>query len=167
MRYLWLIRHAKSAEGAVGQRDHERPLNARGEQDGPNMARWYARQCHKVQWIWASTATRAQATAEFVAQGMQCEVTSEGRLYLASAETILDIIRITPPEVEGVAVVAHNPGLTHAANMLSQDAVTDNLVTFASALFAVENDWADVTFGTNHFLSLTSPKGLTDPLGSR
>ena len=66
---LWLIRHAKSAWNEPGLRDFDRPLNARGERDGPNMASWLQAQSDPASWVWTSTATRARATASFVQTG--------------------------------------------------------------------------------------------------
>ena len=64
---LWVIRHAKSSWADHGQADLERPLNKRGNADGPRMAHWLATQAEPATWIWSSDAARALATAEFVA----------------------------------------------------------------------------------------------------
>ncbi len=124
------------------------------------MRDFYAAHDRKAEWIWVSSAVRAQETAQFVADGMGTEIITAPELYMAHPEAILDVVRATPPGIEAVAVVAHNPGLTQITNLLGPDAVTDNLVTFGSALFAVETEWENLTFATNHFLSLTTPKTL-------
>ena len=160
MRYVWLIRHGKSSDGAPGKADHERPLNPRGEADGQLMQDWYAAHPNPAEWIWASSAIRAQLTTEYVAQGFSSPQTTAPELYLSSPETILDVLRATPNGVQSVAVVAHNPGLTYLANLLSAESVTDNLVTFGSALFATEADWSNLAFHHNHFMSIQTPKGI-------
>lgn len=160
MKYIRLIRHAKSAEAQAGESDHDRRLAARGERDGPLMQDWLAGQAHPVEWVWASTAERALSTAEYVAAATTAPITSEVALYAASPDTIIDVIRSTPPDIESVAVVAHNPGLTYAANFLAAEPVTDNLVTFGVALFGFENEWATLVPGYCHFMSLHTPKTI-------
>jgi phosphohistidine phosphatase len=162
---LWLIRHAKSDWKSKAGSDFERPLNGRGERDGPRMARWLAAQSVPASWIWTSDALRALATTHFVVQGFATagpEVVSDHRLYLASPERLLDVIRDTPADVRSIAVVAHNPGLTELVNLLAGHTVTDNLPTFGVARFAVGEPWAHLSFGAGQLELLTSPKRL-DP----
>jgi phosphohistidine phosphatase len=126
------------------------------------MQEWLARQPHPIEWVWASSASRAQATAQFVAGATNARTVTESSLYLASADAIIDTIRATPADVESIAVVAHNPGLTHVTNLLGAASVTDNLVTFGVALFGLENDWAQLVPGYCHFVSLHTPKTVVD-----
>lgn len=160
MRYLRLIRHAKSRDQDPGQRDHDRTLATRGERDGSAMQSWLASQPHPVEWVWASSAIRAQQTASYVAEATNARLITEPTLYLASAETIIDVIRSTPPDIESVAVVAHNPGLTYVVNAVGPEAVTSNLATFGTALFAVESAWAQLVPGYSHFVSLHTAKKI-------
>lgn len=160
---LWLIRHAKSDWKTAARSDFERPLNARGERDGPRMARWLAAQPHPAAWIWTSDAARALATARFVAEGFAAahpEVLSDHRLYLAGPDQLLAVIQASPADAASVAVVAHNPGLTELVNLLAGDTVTANLPTFGIACFEVPARWTDVRFGTGRLLTVTAPKHL-------
>lgn len=162
---LWLIRHAKSAWGERGLSDFERPLNARGQRDGPRMAAWLGNQSDPASWLWTSTATRARATAEFVQRGFGLDdgrVIGEEGLYHAGPEQILDVLRQTPGDVASVALVAHNPGLTWLVNAMGEAAVTDNLPTFGVARFDCPGDWAGLTAGSARLDFLISPKTLPD-----
>ncbi len=161
MKYIRIVRHAKSADATSAQSDHDRQLAPRGQRDGAIMQEWFAKQSHPIEWVWTSSAIRAQETAEFVAAATHARTVAEPALYLADAATIVDIIRGTPPDVESIAVVAHNPGLTHLTNLLGAESVTDNLVTFGTALFGLENDWAQLVPGYCHFVSLHTPKTKT------
>ena len=131
---LWLIRHAKSSWADRNMPDFHRPLNRRGLRDGPRMQQWLRNQSFAPSWIWASDATRALATAEFV-QGAfpDAGLTTDHRLYGARPETILEVVRGTPAEVDCMAVVAHNPGMTDCINLLAGERVIDNLPTFGIA----------------------------------
>lgn len=164
---LWLIRHAKSDWHSGAATDFERPLNARGERDGPRMAAWLAEQDHPASWIWSSDAVRARATARFVATGFAAagaRVVEEHGLYNAAAQTIVEIVRGTPAEVESVAVVAHNPGMTEVLNLLTGAQVTDNLPTFGVARLDVPGDWPGLAFGTLELDLLMQPKALPGSL---
>ncbi len=157
-RFVWIVRHAKSAEGAIGQRDHDRPLNPRGERDGAAMQAWFAAHPNAPSWIWSSTAVRARTTAGFIAAATDAVVVETVDLYLAGPEQVLACLRGTPDDVERVALVAHNPGLTYLVNDLGQRRITDNLVTFGCALFRYDGAWADLNFGATELESLTTPK---------
>lgn len=162
---LWLIRHAKSDWSSPASSDFERPLNRRGERDGPRMARWLATLDHPATWVWTSDAARAQATAAFVVQGFQSAqpaLAPEHRLYDASPERLLDVLKETPPEHQSVALVAHNPGLTYLVNLLSGEQVTENLPTFGVTRFDVPEPWTELAFGAARLELFNSPKRL-DP----
>ena len=159
-RHVWIIRHGKSAEGEPGQSDHDRPLNKRGRRDGAAMRAWLAQQPHPARWVWCSSASRAKETAAFVTTGFSATFVEEPNLYLASAETVLDCLRATPDDVHSVALVAHNPGLTYLVNRLGATPVTDNLVTFGTALFTMQGSWSDLTFGNARLVSLHTPKTI-------
>jgi len=160
---LWLIRHAKSSWTQAGLTDFERPLNGRGERDGPKVAAWLATLDHPATWIWTSPAVRALATTNFVQQGFGLDSTSTvplGELYHASPEDILDVIRQTPSDTNSVAVVAHNPGLTYLANALGTSPATDNLPTFGIARFECPTPWRSLQSGGATLDFLQGPKGL-------
>ena len=159
-RHIWVIRHGKSADGSPGMRDHDRPLNERGRRNGASMCAWYADQAHRAEWIWCSTAVRAQQTAQFVARAFDAPIIDAPDLYLSPAETLLDCLQRTPENISCVAVVAHTPGLTHLVNLLGATHATDNLVTFGSALFRSDCAWPDLQFGSAELVSLQTPKTI-------
>lgn len=131
---LWLIRHAKSSWSDTTLRDFDRPLNGRGERDGPSMQRWLEAQAFGPAWIWTSDAARARATSAFVHRAFPtAELVPDHRLYGASPETILDVVLDTPAGIESIALVAHNPGLTQCINLLAGERAIDNLPTFGIA----------------------------------
>ena len=160
---IWLIRHAKSSWSDPGQSDFDRPLNGRGERDGPRMARWLAAQDFPAGWIWSSDAARALATAEFVRQGFvlgpEQPITAH-ELYLANPETMVDVLRRTPPEITSVAVVAHNPGTTYLLNLLCGDNITDNVPTFGVARLQFSGSWPEIRPASCSLDLFTSPKLL-------
>jgi phosphohistidine phosphatase len=162
---LWLIRHAKSAWSDPGLSDFDRPLNKRGRRDGPKMQTWLSTRDHPASWIWSSRAVRAKATAEFVAAGFAAAsptIVEDRRLYLASPETLLEVLQETPIPESSVALVAHNPGLTYLVNLLSGEEVLENLPTFGIARFDVDAPWSSLRLGGARLEWITSPKRLAD-----
>jgi len=167
MRRIWLIRHAKSADPLPGQSDFDRPLKPRGARNGQAMQAWLGQQHNAPSWIWTSPACRAASTAQYITDATQATCVAEPTLYLASAQTILDVLRSTPESLEGhptqnAAVVAHNPGLTHCLNLLVGEFVTDNMVTLAAAELEVANNWSDVAFGTARLIQHITPADLNN-----
>ncbi len=76
--------------------------------------------------IWCSSAARTRETLEYVKQGYaeqganwQAELQVEKKLYHASAETMLSVLRLTPPDAQRVLMVGHNPGISELAAALA------------------------------------------------
>jgi phosphohistidine phosphatase len=162
---LWIIRHAKSSWADPGQSDFERPLNKRGKADGERVAHWLINQTAPATWIWSSDAARAMATAQFVGQGFAAvgaQIVSDQRLYLASPETVMDVLRETPSEVGNVALVAHNPGLTWLVNQLADDSVLENLPTLGIARFDVDAAWHQLNATNTRLEWLMTPRELAN-----
>ena len=62
MRRLMLLRHAKSDWSTPGQRDHERPLNARGREAAGKMGAYMVRHALVPDLIVASPPCRLTAS---------------------------------------------------------------------------------------------------------
>ena len=142
------MRHAKSDWANEGLSDHDRPLNARGERDAPEMAKWIAAHAGVPDVILASTAKRVRQT--IIAMTSTWGVTPccwpLESLYLATPQTILELIRCEAVDADGrrpgrLLVVGHNPGMEQLVSSLSLSEVT--MPTAAVALFACERIVAD------------------------
>jgi len=148
MKTLLLLRHAKSSWANPDQDDHDRPLNKRGLGDAPRAGEWLAGQDLLPDRIYASSALRAQTTAELAADAcaIRDRVTVEPRLYLAEPEDYFAVIAALPPELNRVMLVAHNPGIEDFQAMLTGQ----NMAMPTAALAHVELpilQWADLTPG--------------------
>jgi phosphohistidine phosphatase len=162
---LWVIRHAKSSWADPGQADFDRPLNARGVKDGKRMIRWMGKQKQRPQWIFASDAARARATAEFVRDGYAVppdQLLFDHRIYEASMDTLLDVLHSIPPDCPSVALVGHNPGSSEFVNAMVGKPVIDDLPTFGIAMLSLPPRWLDAQFGCAEFVALHIPKFLDD-----
>ena len=158
---LWLIRHAKSSWSDAGLRDFDRPLNKRGKRDGPRMQAWLQGQAFSPTWIWTSTAARTRATAAFVqAACPAAQLAEDHRLYGATPETIVDVLRGTPAGHDSIAVIAHNPGITQCINLLAGERLIDNLPTFGIARLQWFGGLDTLEFGATNAELLMAPRLL-------
>lgn len=126
MKTLILIRHAKSSWDDLGARDFDRSLNHRGRHDAPLMGERLAARLNAgnlaLDVLLCSSAQRARETAELLipALGFAVEnVEWRRELYLASPRIMLKAIQAMPDEAATVALLAHNPGITELAEILT------------------------------------------------
>jgi phosphohistidine phosphatase len=142
VKRLILVRHAKSDWSLPDQADWDRPLNARGQHDAPEMARRLRARRLRPDLILTSPAVRALSTATIMARELRVApslLRPEERLYLAAPDDMLAVLRELGGASRRLMVVGHNPGITEFANRLSADDTIDNMPTCAvfTARFAI------------------------------
>lgn len=128
MLRLTLIRHAKSSWADESLDDFERPLNERGRRDAPRMAERVLRELGKPDRIVSSPALRALSTARIFAE--QLGVNHDSllilpRIYEASAQTLLQLVRSFADHEKHVMMFGHNPGFTELAQSLAACAFSE------------------------------------------
>lgn len=147
MKTLTLIRHAKSSWDDPSLRDFDRPLNKRGHRNAPFMGQILNARGTNFDRVYASPARRAIDTAQYICGELECgadaiEVVPD--LYDAGAQELLGLIRGADDAFSSIAVVAHNPGLTHLTNLLA-DAPIVNVPTTGVVSFELDiESWAVV-----------------------
>lgn len=122
MRRLTLIRHSKSSWDDPEISDFERPLNARGRRDAPEMAERTRSLGKPPLQLISSPALRAITTARIFAEvwGLPLDdILIESRLYDASSARLVQVIREFEAEAAHAVIVAHNPGLSELALALA------------------------------------------------
>ncbi len=170
MKILGLLRHAKSDWGASDKRDFDRGLNERGRR-GAALVGAHIRE-HGVRWdrLLASPAERVRRTLESAALGV--EPVFDERLYLASTETIIEVLH--GAEGESALVAGHNPGLGDMIFELvapaNENALFDEAKSkFPTAAFAVFelaiDDWAELRPGCGKLTHFARPRDLDPELG--
>jgi phosphohistidine phosphatase len=128
LRRLVVLRHAKSA-WPEGVEDHRRPLGRRGLRDAPAAGRALAEADCLPDLALCSTAVRARRTWELASAewGTPPPVRYDRRLYAAGVPELLEVVRETPPEVETLLLVGHNPGLEELVLEVARDGLDDAL----------------------------------------
>ncbi len=146
---LILFRHAKSDWGDESLSDHDRPLNRRGRRDTPQMANWMQQNDLVPDLVLCSTAVRAQETLASLCESWEANSIASPStidcpdLYLATAETILNVFERHGGNARQVMSVGHNPGISHLASLLARRAV--EMPTAALAAYQFEqSDWTSI-----------------------
>jgi phosphohistidine phosphatase len=121
MRRLLLLRHAKAEVARPASlRDEARKLAPRGREDAAAMGLFIKTGNLVPDAALVSTAVRTRETFAQVQEswGTSVPVTFDGRIYEASADTLLDIAQNTNERTGAVLVVGHNPGIAALADLL-------------------------------------------------
>jgi phosphohistidine phosphatase len=140
MKSVIIIRHAKSSWDNVGESDFDRPLNDRGKEDAPRMAKRLLEREVSIDAFISSSAKRARKTAAlFIKEfnGDKDDIILVPELYLAGPDAFYDAIAKAPASAKTIALFSHNPGITEFANELT-DVRIDDMPT--CAIFAVKAD---------------------------
>jgi phosphohistidine phosphatase len=145
MKYVLLMRHAKSSWSDPSLSDHQRPLKKRGQRDAPRMGRLIAEQGLIPDEILCSTAVRAVETVEgFLSTcPFEGQVQALDRLYHADYLVYLNALRSLPDQAERAMIVGHNPDMNEFLEMMG--GFDEHMVTAAVAniAFPIET-WADL-----------------------
>jgi phosphohistidine phosphatase len=120
MLRLMLLRHAKSDWSPSGMQDTARPLNERGEAAARLMGSYMARHSLIPQRVLCSPARRTRETWAGIAAQWPAEVAIvfDERLYAATPQVLLSIVRSQDATTRTLLVIGHNPGLQETAELL-------------------------------------------------
>lgn len=159
MKYLILLRHAKSSWKDSSLNDFERPLNNRGKQDAPKMAQRLCQRGIQIDLIISSSARRTTETANIFTDilNYKSEIIFDHKLYAASDRQILSVINQLDNKYENVLLVCHNPGITNLVNYLS-DSFIENIPTTGIVGLFSERNWKEVNEKSCSFLFYDFPK---------
>jgi phosphohistidine phosphatase len=160
-RRLLVMRHAKSDWNDPSLSDFQRPLNRRGQQAVPMMAKWLEQQGEKVDAILASEATRARQTVEGMIEnlGWRGAVFWRRELYLAPPATLIAEIIQIPNPIQSLLLVAHNPGLEQLVTHWSGK--WQPFPTAAIAIFEFQGDsWEEAIGRMPLCVAIGKPKEL-------
>ena len=175
MKTLTLLRHAKSGWDDAVLRDFDRPLNPKGRRAAATVGRHWRDQGLRFDAVVASPALRVQQTLDEVRAGYGHALAPawDRRLYLASAPSLLDVIRELPDAHGTALLVGHNPGLEDLVLLLVpdaeaglRDAVEEKYPTASTAELSLRVDrWADAAAGGAALTRFVRPRDLDPALG--
>jgi phosphohistidine phosphatase len=176
VKTLALFRHAKSDWSDARARDFDRPLNERGQRGAAAMGAHIRGTGRRFDRMLASPAVRVAETIETAstAWGRGFPIEWDRRIYLASSDTLMDLLRELDGNPASVLMVGHNPGLEDLIFDLVPDDGTCPLRAvveskFPTATYAVLelaiDDWAAISEGCGKLIELKRPRDLDPDLG--
>lgn len=174
MKYLTVIRHAKSSWDQPGLADHDRTLNERGRRAAPAVAAFLnktylgggesAPLLPRPDRLVSSTANRAMGTAQLMREviGLPTEqLLLDSRLYLAEASTILEVVRHLDESWNHVVLFGHNPGMHEFAERILARAHVAKMPTCSTVIMAIPTEfWGLAEWGMAQLIGHLTPKSL-------
>lgn len=111
MRVLFLQRHAQAESGAAYATDHERELTESGRRDARALGAHVGKIGQMPSMIVSSTAVRARETSACMLEGagLDTSVETTDRLYQASPEQVMNVIRELSGGDGNALLVGHQP----------------------------------------------------------
>ena len=156
MTTLVLLRHAKSAWPA-GVADRNRPLAGRGRREAPLAGKWL-REHTDVDLVVCSPAVRTRETWRSVLAelGAAPELRLDERIYDATTDELLAVVRELPASAATVLLIGHNPGLSDLVEELADTEI--QLRTSSIAVLSGDVTWADVAPGALRLVASETPR---------
>lgn len=174
MKYLTVIRHAKSSWDHPGLADHDRPLNERGQRAAKAVGTFLHRTYFgggEAQALLplpdlmvSSTALRALSTAQIMRELMALPVDLlrlDSRVYLAQSARILEIVRELDENKNHAVIFGHNPGMHEFAEHILARAHVPRLPTCTAVMMALPHMyWGLADWNEAQLIGYVTPKSL-------
>lgn len=159
---LLLLRHGKSNWDAQYQLDHDRPLAKRGRKAASLMGRYLTALGEAPDHACSSSATRAQDTTQRAAEagGWTCPIAISERLYHASPDQVLEVVRKTDGGVARLLLAGHEPTWSLlAGRLIGAASLRFPTAAIARIDLPIEN-WREADYGGGTLVWLVTPKIL-------
>ncbi len=155
-RRLLILRHA-AASHRIGGSDHRRPLSAAGERELPAISTWLAPRAGGIRAVYVSSALRALATLDGVADVLPAttSIVPDDALYGAGTSTWIERCQQLDASIPAALLVGHNPGLEGLVHELAPPAdpqapapLPRGFPPGAVAQLRVEVTWQELGYAT-------------------
>jgi len=165
VKYLTLVRHAKSSWKHDGLADIDRPLNSRGKASAPMMGKVLKQKDISFDVVFSSPAKRAYKTAKLICNELsypQQNIIQHVDLYTASVDSLYSFLQQYGNEHQHIALVGHNPTITEFASELSGKYI-NNVPT--CGIIAIEfsfHHWKDIAPATGKIIYFDVPRNYVE-----
>lgn len=170
MRRLLLFRHAKAERSQPGMEDQARRLVDRGRKDAAKVGAYMASHALIPDRVLTSPSARTQETWKSASTAFRPTpaATTVERLYDATAQAILHVVKEANPAAHTLLIIGHNPGLHELAVMLiasgdveARERLREKLPTSGLVIidFAFDN-WAKLHPQCGRLERFITPKSL-------
>ncbi len=167
MRHIYLLRHAKASWELAGELDYERGLTERGTEDCVLMRGPIEALSPAPGLVLCSGARRARETLDGVAPALPKDAVVEydDRIYQATTDRLIEVLRGVDPAVDAILLVGHNPSMHDLAVELAADgpeldAIAGKFPTAALAELEFEGEWSEVGTDSARLAGFTRAKKL-------
>lgn len=164
-RFLYLLRHAQSADKQLNERDHDRELTPLGVKQALTLGTYLQKQSTIIDVIMCSTAERTKATANLVADVLKLnpeKILLQEELYEASTRTLFNFIGQLADDYQHVLCVGHNPAITYLAESLTKSEIGDmSMAGLAMIQFNIQS-WKEVSQGNGELITYIHPEMLNN-----
>jgi phosphohistidine phosphatase len=158
--FLYLMRHAQSADKQPGQSDKERELTQQGMHDALLAGRYLTHQKINFDLVICSTAVRAHRTAELLTETFQFDADKlqlEDELYTASVRTFLGLVTQLDELHTHVMCVGHNPVISYLAEYLTKAEIGDMPPAGIAIIRLNVTHWRETNQSTGELMALLTP----------
>lgn len=157
--WLYLMRHAQSAERQSSQADEDRELTSTGMKDAASIGHFLKKNNYDPELLVSSAAKRAESTAIIIHGiiNIQNEILIHEELYQASVRNLLEITNGLEDEFKKVLLIGHNPYLSYYAEYLCKAEIGSiEPAGLVSIRFDI-NRWIEVSEGTGSMENYIQP----------
>ena len=159
-RYLYLLRHAQSADKQTGQSDKQRELTSAGVKQSLQVASYFLQKKTFPDVIVSSPATRAKATVNWIADVIkidQDKILYNDELYEASTRTLFHFITQLEDDYHHVMCVGHNPAISYLAEVLTKNEIGEMSPASLAIIQLNINSWKNLAEGSGNLLQHVRP----------
>ncbi|MBL7856443.1 MAG: histidine phosphatase family protein [Cyclobacteriaceae bacterium] len=164
-RFLYLLRHAQSADKQINQSDKGRELTPSGRKDALAMGYYLLKNNSTIDIIISSPALRAHTTAGLVADALRLDpekIIVDDELYDASVRTFLGFVNQLDDAYHHVMCVGHNPTMSYVAEYITGAEIGDMVPAGLVEIKFPGASWKEVSEGNGNLVHYIYPELLSD-----
>jgi phosphohistidine phosphatase len=163
-RYLYLLRHAQSAEKQIGQSDKERELTPTGMKQSIRIASFFLQQKTFPDLVICSSSERTKATATLIGDALKLDPERFhflDELYESSTRTLLETVAQLEDNLHHVLCIAHNPAISYLAEYLTKAEIGEMVPAGMAIIQFPQNSWSLVSSGECQLLNYIEADKIT------
>jgi phosphohistidine phosphatase len=159
-RYLYLLRHAQSAEKQTGQTDKDRELTPTGAKQSLRIASFFLQQKTFPDVVLSSSSVRTRQTVGWIADAVKLEpehIFYHDELYEASTRTLFHFLSQVDDDYHHVMCVGHNPAISYLAEYLTKKEIGEMVPCGLSIIQLNISTWRDFAEGSGELIRHVRP----------
>lgn len=162
-RYLYLLRHAQSAEKQIGQLDKDRQLTTAGMKQTMRIAAYLRQEKTFPDLVISSSSARTRETTTLISDALRIDseiIVFDDELYEASTRTLLQSVTQLENNYHRVLFVGHNPAISYFAEYLTKAEIGE-MVPAGMAIIQFDSvSWCEVSQGVGQLVHYVEPEKI-------